>query len=153
MAGYKTLLKVRLLLFKENKLLLLKQTPDNGGRYTLVGGNIEDREAAYDCLIRECYEEVGIILRRRDLRMVHVLHKRTVSGHRITLYFSTEIFGGIPQNKEPHKFSNVKWHNLNSLPTTMTGTVRHVLNQLRKGNLFSEYTKKEPIPNPSKRNI
>jgi ADP-ribose pyrophosphatase YjhB (NUDIX family) len=41
MNSLKSSLKVRLILFNQGKILLLKQTKLNGGNYTLVGGNVE----------------------------------------------------------------------------------------------------------------
>ena len=41
MNSLKSSLKVRLILFNQGKILLLKQTKLNGGNYPLVGGNVE----------------------------------------------------------------------------------------------------------------
>ena len=89
MPPFKKNLKVRLILYHKGKILLLKQTKPNGGNYSLVGGNIESSEFARQTLIRESYEEAGIILQESDLQLVHVLHKTTKKkkAHRIVLYF------------------------------------------------------------------
>ena len=44
---------VRLILEENGKLLFLRQTKRNGGRYTLIGGNVEEHEFAREALARE----------------------------------------------------------------------------------------------------
>lgn len=135
-------LKARLILQQNNKILLLKQTKPNGGNYTLVGGTIEAEEFAQATLIRESKEEAGIVLQPKSLKLVHVLHKRRGQAHRMTLYFRAENWFGEVKSREKHKFSTVKWFSLNELPPNLTETVRHVLEQFRKGNTYSEFSKK-----------
>jgi len=134
-------LKVRLILVKDNKILLLRQTKSNGGNYTLVGGGIESYEFATQSLIRESEEEAGIILRKKDLSIAHVLHKKTNVGERITLYFEAKHWKGNIASKEPEKFKSVKWYELNKLPSNLTNTVRHVLLEYKKGSKYSEFRK------------
>ena len=59
MNSLKSSLKVRLILFNQGKILLLKQTKLNGGNYTLVGGNVELGETSKEALVRECKEELA----------------------------------------------------------------------------------------------
>ncbi len=131
-------LKVRLILYHKGKILLLKQKRKQGGNYTLVGGNIEEGETAMQALIRECEEEAGILLKVKNLQLAHVLHKKTSKGQRMTLYFKANKWQGNFSNNEPQKFKGVTWFSLENLPNELTSTVRHVINQYRKGNLYSE---------------
>lgn len=131
-------LKVRLILYHKGKILLLKQKRRQGGNYTLVGGNIESDETAIQALIRESEEEAGIILKEKNLQLAHVLHKNTSKGQRMTLYFKANKWQGNFSNKEPQKFKGVTWFSLENLPNELTATVRHVINQYRKGQLYSE---------------
>jgi ADP-ribose pyrophosphatase YjhB (NUDIX family) len=134
-------LKARLILYNKGNILLLRQKNKTGGNFTLVGGTIENKESAQESLIRESLEEAGIILKKSDLQLVHVLHKRTArNGHRITLYFKASTWGGTLKAGEPDKFRGVSWFSLVSLPTNLSETVRHVLTEYRAGNLYSEYT-------------
>ncbi len=134
----KVSLKVRLILYHRGRILLLKQTKPNGGNYTLVGGNIEEKESAKQCLIREAEEEAGITLKEVDLKLVHVLQKVQHDQQRIVLYFKAYRWEGNLQAKERHKFKEVEWFELDQLPRNLTQTVRHVLEQYRHGNLYSE---------------
>ena len=139
MAKPKISLKVRLILYYKGNILLLKQTKPNGGNYTLVGGNIEDEESAKETLIRESYEEAGIILKPRDLQLVHVLHKIGKGKQRIILYFKAYRWEGNLKARETHKFKSVEWFDLDKLPPNLTDTIRHVMKAYRKGLMYSEF--------------
>ena len=47
-----TVIKARVILYDQGRILLLKQTTPNGGNYTLVGGTVEAEEYAREALIR-----------------------------------------------------------------------------------------------------
>ena len=133
--------KVRLLIFKENRILLLHQTKKNGGNLTLVGGTVEANETPRRCLIRESIEEAGIILKPENLKLVHVLHKTTGKKRRVTLYFSTDHWDGFPHSREPQKFKRAAWYDYLNLPAKLTGTVRHVIQEVQSKKLYSEFKK------------
>lgn len=138
MASYKVSLKVRLILYDHGKILLLKQTKPNGGNYTLVGGTIERMEFARQTLIRESREEAGITLREKDLQLVHVLQKKSPRRQRIVLYFKAYRWEGELRALERNKFKAAEWHELDDLPRNLTGTVKQVLKEYRRGNIYSE---------------
>ena len=142
MANSKISLKARLILYHKGQILLLKQTKPNGGNYTLVGGNIDDREFARQALIRESYEEAGITLKEKDLQLVHILHKAINDEHRLVLYFKAYRWEGMLKAKETHKFKEAEWFYLDKLPRNLTETVSLVLEKYRKGFFYSEYVKK-----------
>ena len=130
-------IKARLILYNKGKILLLKQTKPNGGNYSLVGGTIEFEEYAKEALIRESFEEAGIILKAKDLTLVHVLQKNKKTGQRIILYFKAKKWNGDIRTREPHKFIDAIWFNLDNLPNNITPTVQQALRKYRKGILFS----------------
>ena len=132
-------IKSRLILYNQGKILLLKQKKSNGGNYSLVGGTIEKNETAKESLIRESLEEAGIVLKAEDLQLAHVLHKQTKQGQRVTFYFKTSQWEGNLRSREPEKFQGVEWFHLYNLPKNLTGTVRHVLQQYRKGKIYSAF--------------
>ena len=133
-------LKVRLILYNRGSILLLRQKKIQGGNYTLVGGTIETTEFARQALIREAFEEAGLVLKKEDLQLAHVLHKRPRNKRqRITLYFKASSWIGKLKTGEPNKFKGVAWFQLDNLPSNLSETVRHVLKQYRLGNLYSEF--------------
>jgi len=135
----KTTLKARLILYNRGRILLLRQKKKNGGNYSLVGGTIEPMEIAKQSLIRESLEEAGIVLKTEDLKLAHVLQKQTPKGQRVTFYFKASKWEGNLRSREPEKFKGVEWFHLYDLPKNLTGTVRHVLEQYRKGRMYSEF--------------
>ncbi len=139
MGHLKTRIKVRLILIDEDRILLLKQTSSNGGKYSLVGGKVEDDETPVEALIRETREEAGITVYRRDMELVHTLHKRKEKERRLTLYFRASRYKGELRARERSKFKAASWHNLHQIPTNLSPTVKFVLNQLATGAKYSEY--------------
>jgi 8-oxo-dGTP pyrophosphatase MutT (NUDIX family) len=135
------LLKVRLILEYQGMVLLLKQTSENGGKYTLVGGTIENEEFAKSSLIRESREEAGITLKPDNLQLVHILHKKKGKNSRVVLYFKSKNWKGEPSALERHKFKKVEWFSLDELPKNMSPTVRHVFERYKEGETYSEYLK------------
>jgi len=133
--------KVRLIAESDGHILMLKQTSLNGGKYTLIGGNVEEGEYPVEALIRETKEEAGITIKRSDIELVHTLFKRKANDNRIVLYFKAKSFKGNPESKEPKKFKKVAWFPLKSLPKNMSVTVRHVLEHFREGYAYSEMEK------------
>jgi 8-oxo-dGTP diphosphatase len=138
MAKTKILLKARLIVEDQGKILLLKQTKGQGGKYTLVGGTVEDNEFAKKALIRESFEESGIVIEKQDIHLVHTLHKKKNNATRIVLYFKASKWEGELRLGEPNKFKKVAWHPIDSLPKSMSDTVRHVLKHYRRGSRYSE---------------
>lgn len=136
-------LKTRLLLEHNGKILLLKQTNKNGGKFTLVGGNVEQYELVKPALVRESMEEAGIELKAKHLKLVHTLLKKKDEDHtRIILYFKALSWGGHVESREPKKFKKTVWYPLNKLPENMSPTVKHFLEQYKIGNPYSEFDKK-----------
>lgn len=131
-------IKVRLIIEEEKKVLLLEQTNENGGKYTLAGGTVEDVEFARKALIRECKEEIGIKLKPDDLVVVHILHKKKIEEDRLTIYFKATKWENRIKCKEKKKFAAVSWCDIDNLPIRTSFTVRHVIEQIKMGALYSE---------------
>ena len=138
MNGLSKTIKVRLILEHRGHILLLKQTSQNGGKYTLIGGAMEAREMPKRALIRESNEESGIILKEKDLKLVHTLFKQKASDLRIVMYFKATVWQGDIESREPNKFKRVSWMPMHDLPKNLSPTVKHVLKQYRKGRQYSE---------------
>jgi len=127
---------------QSGKVLLLAQTSENGGKFTLPGGTVEDTEYTKSTLIRECQEEIGITLAANDLTLIHVLHKKKGKENRITIYFSAKYYKGNLVALETEKFRGVAWCNMDRLPVKTSATVKHVIAQILKGVRYSEFSKK-----------
>ncbi len=138
---------VRLLVEDQGKLLFLRQTKKNGGRFSLIGGNVEEGEFAREALAREALEEAGIHVRPQQLQLVHVLHRRKLKKDQtlLVLYFHTNHFHGEPASKEPQKFKDVQWFSAQDLPQETSKATRHVLEAIRRGEIYSEYPSRDEV--------
>jgi 8-oxo-dGTP diphosphatase len=130
-------LKVCLILENKGKILLLEQTDDNGGRYSLIGGKVEKEEFATQSLVRESMEETGILLSEQDLALVHALHIHKGKKSQMILYFRARNWDGDPTSCELKKFKQAKWFSLDRLPENMSEMTRTVLEHYKNGGSFS----------------
>ena len=96
---------VAALIWEGNRFLAC-QRPANKARSLLwefVGGKVEHGETHSDALVRECCEELGVIIRVKDLFM-DVIHEYPDITVHLWLYHA-EIIEGIPQLLEHNAFS------------------------------------------------
>jgi 8-oxo-dGTP diphosphatase len=138
---------VRLIVENDGRILCLRQTKKNGGDYTLIGGNVEEREFAREALVREAREEAGISIEVSNLTLVHVLHRHKLKKNEqyLVLYFKASKFLGHPESLEPKKFKDVKWLPLDNLPENLSKGTEHVLGCIRRGEIYSEFPKRSKV--------
>lgn len=138
---------VRLIVEDEGKMLFLKQTKKNGGRFSLIGGNVEENEFAREALAREAKEEAGIQVEPAALRLVHVLHRHKLKKDEtiLVLYFKAARFEGVPESLEPKKFKDVRWLPVQDLPNEVSKATRHVLQGIRRGEIYSEFPARNKV--------
>jgi ADP-ribose pyrophosphatase YjhB (NUDIX family) len=138
---------VRLVLEENGKLLFLRQTKRNGGRYTLIGGNVEEQEFAREALAREAKEEASIHVEPEDLTLVHTLHRHKLQKNEtlIVLYFKASRFSGEPESLETRKFKDVAWFSPAELPEEVSKPTRHVLQCINEGKIYSEFPARSKV--------
>ena len=138
---YRTILTARLLLEYRDHLLFLAQTKSNGGGYTLPGGKIEGIEFAKDALVREAFEEVGVIVQRNTLDLVHVTHRKLRSIIEIIFIFKAKDWSGEMVVKEGDKFREAIWRPADEAPERLTAVLKYTLDRIAKGKTYSEFPK------------
>ena len=139
---FRTILTARLLLEYREHFLFLQQTPRNGGGFTLPGGKIEGEEFTKEALIREVFEEVGIVVLSKNLKLIHVTHRKIDSVVEIIFFFHcSQDWLGEPTVKEPEKFQNVVWLPMDEPPAKLTSVLTHSLEAWKSGKLFSQFPK------------
>ncbi len=138
---------VRLILEENGKLLFLRQTKRNGGRYTLIGGNVEEHEFAREALAREAKEEASIHVEPEDLKLVHTLHRHKLQKNEtlLVLYFKASRFAGEPESLETKKFKDVAWFSPNDLPEEVSSPTRHVLQCIKNAEIYSEFPARSKV--------
>jgi 8-oxo-dGTP diphosphatase len=138
---------VRLILEENGKMLFLRQTKKNGGRYSLIGGNVEDNEFAREALAREAHEEARIHVEPADMQLVHVLHRHKLKKDEtlLVLYFKATRFYGEPESREPKKFMDVSWLPVDKLPDNVSKATLHVIQRLNRGEIYSEFPPRSQV--------
>jgi 8-oxo-dGTP diphosphatase len=138
---------VRLILEDKGKLLFLRQTKRNGGRYTLIGGNVEEHEFAREALAREAKEEASVHVAPDDLVLVHTLHRHKLQKNEtlLVLYFKATRFSGEPESMETKKFKDVAWFYPDNLPDEVSKPTRHVLQCISDGEIYSEFPARSKV--------
>lgn len=132
-----------LILIRGDKILLLKRsnTGFEDGNYSFVAGHVEADETFTETMIREAKEEAGIDLRAEDMKMVHMMHRRSSQNdeERVDAFFMAEKWGGEIKNMEPEKCSDLGWFDLDNLPDNIIPYIKKVVKEVINKNNYSEY--------------
>ncbi|WP_419418657.1 NUDIX hydrolase [Legionella sp. D16C41] len=115
-AGYASpKVDVRAVIFKAKKLLLVQESQD--GKWSLPGGWSDVNLSPSECVVKEVYEETGLLSRAVKLlalwdtaRHDHPLHW----PYTYKCIFECEILGG--EFKTDHEIMNVDFFSLDKLP-------------------------------------
>jgi 8-oxo-dGTP pyrophosphatase MutT (NUDIX family) len=88
---------------KRNRVLLSRRynTGFHDGEFSFPAGHLNPDETLIQAMIREAREEVGIELNPKNLRLVHVMHRKEPGENRVNFFFTTEKWKGKPKIMEP----------------------------------------------------
>ncbi len=147
MQRFKMIASGYLMLVRGDKILLSRrfQTGYEDGKYSLPAGHIEDGETLTSGTCREIFEEIGIRLRPKDVRLVHVMHRKHLDI-RMDFFFTIEEQtlpagrqGLFPKNREPHKADDLQWFPLARLPENTIPYIRAAIRNYQKKIIYSEF--------------
>lgn len=135
---------VHLFLFRNNSVLLLRRynTGYEDGNYSVIAGHLDGNESITTAMAREAQEEAGIKIDPKDLRVVHVMHRRSPELHypeRIDFFLTTDVWKGKERIMEKDKCDELAWYPINALPTHVIPYVKTALQNARHALCFSEY--------------
>ncbi|MEZ4886242.1 MAG: NUDIX domain-containing protein [Chitinophagales bacterium] len=133
------IIKVRLILRKNSKILILEKSKIEGGGFSLIGGRVKNTESATKALVRETKEEADIKVYADKLKLVHVAHRLKAGQPVITLFFETDEWEGKIKNLEPKLHKDFEWVSLKSIPKAMTDYIKNALNCYQEGITYSEF--------------
>ncbi|MGB0930921.1 MAG: NUDIX domain-containing protein [Chitinophagales bacterium] len=133
------IIKVRLILRKNSKILILEKSKIEGGGFSLIGGRVKNTESTIKALIRETKEEADISIKREKLKLVHVVHRLKKGQPVITLFFETKWWEGKIKNIEPKLHKDFEWVSLKEIPETMTNYMKNALECYQDGIMYSEF--------------
>lgn len=137
---WKIIPAVYLILQQDDKVLLLRRfnTGWQDGNYSLIAGHLDGGEPVTVAMAREAREEAGITIYPGDLRVVHVMHRKS-DDERVDFFLTTDKWTGEIENREPQKCDDLSWYSLSSLPENIIPNVRVALNACANGQYFSEF--------------
>lgn len=136
---YTSFVDVLLLLVRKDHVLLALRdgTGYADGQWNLPSGKLDTGEDLEAALLRETNEEIGLQLRRTDVRMVTSVHYlNPEGGARIGFFFHAAKWRGEPYNAEPHKCAAINWFPLDRLPDTTVPYSRAGVELFRCGEPF-----------------
>lgn len=112
---------VQLILEKEHNILLLRryQTGYEDGNYCLPGGHVDPGEEIKQAMVREAQEEIGVTIKKEDLKLVHILNRKLETGEYLDFIFQTDQWEGMPTLLEPDKSDNLIWSKKEELPSNI----------------------------------
>lgn len=122
-------LAVNLVVTQDSQVLLMRRynTGWNDGMYALMGGHVEDGENIYDAAVREAQEELGIAVKREDLKP---LFSMQVSSDHVYFYFGCDQYEGIPTNIEPDQCDDLRFFNTDCLPDNLIAADKKALEMI-----------------------
>ncbi|WP_051887817.1 NUDIX hydrolase [Streptomyces seoulensis] len=126
----------------DGRVLLGLRHPDSafaGSTWHFLAGHCE-RESAAACLVREAYEEAGLLIDPADLELAHVVHvlHGPSARPRMQLVFRARRLGGTPWLREPDKCLAWRWWDPDGLPEPLVPYARTVIDGIRAGRGYSE---------------
>lgn len=138
---FKLVPSVYAMFLRENLILLLHRASTGwmDNHWGLVAGHVERDEMATNAMIREAKEEVGISLTQNNLEFVHVMQRIKEDDQRIDIFFTIQNWQGEPHNTEPDKHDELKWFPIDQLPENTIPSIKHVIEHVQTGKLFSEF--------------
>lgn len=123
-------------------LQLRKNTGYCDGMWSLPAGHVEDGEPATEGMIREAYEEVGVELLPSQIKVVHVMHRKT-NRLNVDMFFECHSWQNTVRNLEPNKCEKLEFFRLDSLPTNVIDYISVALKHVLQGEFYSELGWKE----------
>lgn len=129
-----------LILQKGTQILLglRKNTGYKDGEWSLVAGHVEDGEPATNAMVREAKEEIGIELSPTDLRVVHIMHRKS-NRLNVDIFFVASSWKGLIKNCEPDKCEKLEFFEIGALPPNFVDYHDYVLKAIPAGEFYSEH--------------
>lgn len=136
------------LVMKRGKEVLLSRRFNTGfmdGMYGLPAGHGEEFESLIDCAIREAKEEIGVNLKREDLRLGHIMNRYSgiyskdcrIDGFFVLENYDENLHGPIV-NMEPEKCDDLSWYAMDNLPENIIPYIKIALENINNKIIFSE---------------
>ncbi|WP_030230350.1 NUDIX hydrolase [Streptomyces sp. NRRL S-350] len=126
----------------EGRVLLGLRHPDSkyaGDTWHYLAGRCE-QESALSCLVREAWEEAGLVIEPDDVELVHVVHVVDTPGSLplMQLVFRARRWKGTPEVRESDKCLTWQWWPRDELPDPIVSYTRTAITAIAEGSLYSQ---------------
>lgn len=130
-----------LVLIKDSKILLIRRfnTGYEDGNYSMIAGHLDGEETFIQSIIREAKEESDIVVKKEDLDVVHVMHRKVPDHERIDVFILAKKWKGNPRIMEPDKCDDMRWFDIDKLPENVIPYVKQAIDNINKGIIYSEH--------------
>lgn len=125
---------------EEGKILLQRRQGTKlwPGFLALPAGHIDEGENAYEALVREAQEELGINVTIESITDTFVVNRKNKSlPPYYDVYFEIGSYEGKIEIKEPEKCSELIWADIQDLPFDIIDFEREAIINNQKGIKFS----------------
>ncbi len=120
---------------REVLLQLRRGTGYMDEHWASVAGHVERGESVFEAARREAAEEVGVT--DVDLVPLCAMQRTGTSGlpvdERVDYFFTATSWSGTPRIVEPAKCADLRWFDLDALPTPVVPHEQVVLGSVREG--------------------
>ena len=122
---------------KEILLQLRKNTSYMDNMYDFAcSGHVDANESFADAVIREAKEEIGIKIKKENLKLLAVNHD--YEQDHVQLFFTSDSYEGIPTVCEPEQCGGLLWADINNLPEDIIPYVKNVLECIKRGIKYDD---------------
>ncbi|MFH7595591.1 NUDIX domain-containing protein [Streptomyces racemochromogenes] len=126
----------------EGRVLLGLRHPESkyaGGTWHYLAGRCE-QESALACLVREAWEEAGLVIDPADAELAHVVHVVDAPGSLplMQLVFRARRWEGTPEVREPDKCLAWQWWPRHELPDRLVSYTRTAIAAVSEGRPYSQ---------------
>lgn len=137
---FKLIPEVHLVLRRNDQFLMLRrfQTGYMDGKYSLVAGHVDGNETFRSAMVREAYEEAGIVISSEKIQHVHTMH-RLAESERLSMFFEATHWEGEIKNMEPEKCDDLGWYTLAEQEGRVVPYVKSALTNVVKRISYSEF--------------
>ncbi|MFG2331718.1 NUDIX domain-containing protein [Streptomyces sp. NPDC048604] len=127
---------------EEGRVLLGLRHPESryaGDTWHYLAGRCE-QESAVACLIREAWEEAGLVIDPADVDLAHVAHVVDTPGGLplMQLVFRARRWKGTPEVREPDKCLTWRWWPPHELPDRLVPYTRTAITAIAEGRPYSQ---------------
>ena len=109
------------------------------GWWAAPGGHVDQGEDPSTAVLRECREEIGVVIDGDDLVPLAAMPYRSATHQGVDFIFTCTRWNGEPRIAEPHRVDAIGWHEIRALPSNVVPYLALALDLNARGAWFHEY--------------